>query len=141
MQLPLLHYTCISTRYTVTLYSNLPPLTILKECLSSVHVKLHFSFLECTAHVCVQYSQLVMSLPHLFQIKRVRKATREEKKRRAMAMRQKELGALGMEVNEKGQVIAQSTLVSEMEGQLIEESGLKCCICLEGYKNQPQKVC
>ncbi len=58
-----------------------------------------------------------------------------------MAMRQKELGALGMEVNEKGQVIAQSTLVSEMEGQLIEESGLKCCICLEGYKNQPQKVC
>ena len=80
-----------------------------------------------------------MSLP--LQIKRVRKATREEKKRRAMAMRQKELGALGMEVNEKGQVIAQSTLVSEMEGQLIEESGLKCCICLEGYKNQPQKVC
>ena len=58
-----------------------------------------------------------------------------------MAMRQKELGALGMELNEKGQVIAQSTLVSEMEGQLIEESGLKCCICLEGYKNQPQKVC
>lgn len=55
-------------------------------------------------------------------------------------MRDKELGALGMQVNEKGQVIAQSTLVTEMEGQLIEESGLRCCICLEGYKNQPQKV-
>ena len=74
------------------------------------------------------------------QIKKVRKATREEKKKKAMAMRKKELGALGMKVNEKGQVIAKSALLSEMETQLIEESGLKCCICLEGYKNQPQKV-
>ena len=57
-----------------------------------------------------------------------------------MAMRQKELGALGMQVNEKGQVIAKSSLVPEMEEQLIEETGLKCCICLEGYKNQPKKV-
>ena len=57
-----------------------------------------------------------------------------------MAMRKKELGALGMQVNEKGQVIAKSGLLSAMETQLIEESGLKCCICLEGYKNQPQKV-
>ena len=32
------------------------------------------------------------------QIKGVRKATREEKKRKAMALRKKELGALGMHV-------------------------------------------
>ena len=34
--------------------------------------------------------------------------------------------------HEKGQVIAKSSLVPEMEEQLIEETGLKCCICLEG---------
>ena len=33
-----------------------------------------------------------------WQIKAVRKATREEKKRKAMALRKKELGALGMHV-------------------------------------------
>ena len=36
----------------------------------------------------------------LSQIKAVRKATREEKKRKAMALRKKELGALGMHVRE-----------------------------------------
>ena len=56
-------------------------------------------------------------------------------------MRTKELGSLGMEVNEKGQVIAaKSTLVKEMEKELVDEVGLKCCICLEGYRNQPNKV-
>ena len=34
------------------------------------------------------------------QIKAVRKATREEKKRKAMALRKKELGALGMHVRQ-----------------------------------------
>ena len=69
----------------------------------------------------------------------MRKATREEKKKKAMAMREKELGALGLQVNEKGQVIAKTSLLTEMES-LVEEAGLKCCICLEGYKNQPAKV-
>jgi len=73
-------------------------------------------------------------------IKQARRATREEKKRKAMAMREKELGALGMQVNEKGQVIAKSSLLKEMESELVEEQGLKCCICLEGYRNQPQKI-
>ena len=56
-----------------------------------------------------------------------------------MAMRAKELGALGLQVNEKGQVIAKTSLLTEMES-LVEEAGIKCCICLEGYKNQPNKV-
>lgn len=29
----------------------------------------------------------------------------------------------------------------ELESDIVEETGVKCCICLEGYKNQPQKVC
>ena len=28
----------------------------------------------------------------------------------------------------------------ELERDIVEETGLKCCICLEGYKNQPQKI-
>jgi E3 ubiquitin-protein ligase UBR4 len=73
------------------------------------------------------------------EIKAVRKATREEKKRKAMALRKKELGALGMQLNEKGQVVAISQLLNEL-GSLEEETGLKCCICLEGYRSHPQKV-
>jgi len=34
------------------------------------------------------------------QIRQARRATREEKKRKAMAMREKELGALGMQVRQ-----------------------------------------
>ena len=58
-----------------------------------------------------------------------------------MAMRAKELGSLGMQVNEKGQVIVakSSSLVKEFT-ELVDEAGLKCCICLEGYRNQPNKV-
>lgn len=38
------------------------------------------------------------------KIEEVRKQTKDEKKRLAMAMREKQLGALGMSTNEKGQV-------------------------------------
>ena len=44
------------------------------------------------------------------------------------------------QMNEKGQVVAKSSLLKEMESDLVEEQGLRCCICLEGYRNQPQKV-
>ena len=57
-----------------------------------------------------------------------------------MAMRDKQLKAFGMTVNEKGQVIASSKHLKEMEKDLADEPGLKCCICLEGYNNQPKKV-
>ena len=59
-----------------------------------------------------------------------------------MAMRAKELKSFGMQVNDKGQVIVDppSQLVKEMEEALVDEAGLKCCICHEGYHNQPKKV-
>jgi E3 ubiquitin-protein ligase UBR4 len=63
----------------------------------------------------------------------VRQHTRAEKKRLAMAMREKQLGALGMHTNEKGQVTASSSLLSQME-ELGEETGLVCVICREGYR-------
>jgi E3 ubiquitin-protein ligase UBR4 len=98
------------------------------------------------------------------RIEEVREQTRAEKKRLAMAMREKQLGALGMRTNEKGQVLtlhmcrellscfffdhstlafvmlqvtAKSTLLMEDLG---EETGLVCVICREGYKFQPTKV-
>ncbi|XP_074029001.1 E3 ubiquitin-protein ligase-like protein poe [Leptinotarsa decemlineata] len=73
------------------------------------------------------------------QIDEVRDFTRSEKKRLAMAMREKQLGQLGMRTNDKGQVTAKSAILQQIE-ELGEESGLVCCICREGYKYQPTKV-
>ncbi|XP_039612074.1 E3 ubiquitin-protein ligase UBR4 isoform X4 [Polypterus senegalus] len=73
------------------------------------------------------------------KIDAARSETRAEKKRMAMAMRQKALGTLGMTTNEKGQVVTKTSLLKQME-ELIEEPGLTCCICREGYKFQPTKV-
>lgn len=57
-----------------------------------------------------------------------------------MAMRTRQLNAIGMKTNEKGQVTAAgSTLLDQME-ELAEETGLVCVICREGYKFQPTKV-
>lgn len=98
-------------------------------------------------------------------IEEVRGHTRAEKKRLAMAMREKQLGALGMRTNDRGQVSVFSTvfkravtvlvmlqmvysfqltvesqsMMQQME-ELGEETGLVCCICREGYKFQPNKV-
>lgn len=41
------------------------------------------------------------------------------------------------QTNEKGQVVTKTTLLKQME-ELIEEPGLTCCICREGYKFQVQ---
>lgn len=63
----------------------------------------------------------------------------QEKKRLAMAMREKQLGALGMRTNDKGQVTAQCSFTHQVQ-ELGEETGAVCCICREGYKYQPTKV-
>ncbi|KAF4529110.1 hypothetical protein B566_EDAN013679 [Ephemera danica] len=73
------------------------------------------------------------------KVEQVRQQTRAEKKRLAMAMREKQLGALGMKANEKGQVVARSSLLTQLE-ELGEETGLTCVICREGYRCQPAKV-
>ncbi|OTF73004.1 hypothetical protein BLA29_001157, partial [Euroglyphus maynei] len=74
------------------------------------------------------------------KIQEIRLKTREEKKRIAMAVREKQLGELGMKANDKGQVMADSDLLKKMEDELKEEKGLVCSICREGYAYQPQKV-
>jgi len=73
------------------------------------------------------------------KVKAVRKATRMEKKKKAMAVRQKQLGSLGMHTNEKGQVLSKSKVLKQIS-ELVEETGLTCIICREGYKFEPKKV-
>ncbi len=73
------------------------------------------------------------------RVQEVRDFTRAEKKRLAMATREKHLTAMGMKTNEKGQVTAQGAILQQME-KLREETGLSCFICREGYTNQPNKV-
>merc|ERR1719411_1686640 len=73
------------------------------------------------------------------KVKAVRTATREEKKKMAMAMRAKQLKAIGLKTNDKGQVKAESSLLQQFQA-IGEESGLACVICREGYRFQPGKV-
>ncbi|KAJ2946624.1 hypothetical protein O0L34_g12681 [Tuta absoluta] len=73
------------------------------------------------------------------KVQEVRDFTRQEKKRLAMAVRERQLGALGMRSNERGQVTAQCSLTQQVL-DLAEECGAVCCICREGYKYQPTKV-
>lgn len=42
------------------------------------------------------------------------------------------------QTNEKGQVVTKTSLLKQME-ELIEEPGLTCCICREGYKFQARR--
>ena len=73
------------------------------------------------------------------RVEEVRTGTREEKKKMAMAMRAKQLKAIGLKTNEKGQVKAESSLLEQFQA-IGEESGLACVICREGYRFQPSKV-
>lgn len=73
------------------------------------------------------------------KIELVRRQTKEDKKRLAMAVRERQLGALGMKANERGQVTAKSKLLEQCL-DLAEDTGLICNICREGYKFQPTKV-
>lgn len=73
------------------------------------------------------------------RVQEVREFTRAEKKRLAMATRVKQLDALGMRTNEKGQVTAKGSILQKIE-KLCDETGLTCFICREGYACQPSKV-
>ena len=73
-------------------------------------------------------------------MRQTRQETKAEKKKLAMAMRAKQLKAIGLKANERGQVKAEQSLLQQFVG-LAEESGHSCNICREGYKFQPNKVC
>jgi len=76
------------------------------------------------------------------KIELVRRQTREQKKKLAMAVRERQLGALGMKANERGQVtlFQQQSKLYQLCQDLAEDTGLICNICREGYKFLPTKV-
>ena len=57
-----------------------------------------------------------------------------------MAMRAKQLKAIGLKANDAGQVKAESVQRFQQFSGLGDEKGLCCNICREGYKFQPNKV-
>lgn len=73
------------------------------------------------------------------RVQEARDFTRTEKKRLAMATREKQLDALGMRTNDKGQVTAKGSILQKIE-KLRDETGLVCFICREGYACQSSKV-
>ncbi|XP_071821604.1 E3 ubiquitin-protein ligase UBR4-like isoform X2 [Apostichopus japonicus] len=110
------------------------------KCIPAIHRLEQISSEEGIGSLAENLMEALKTNPEVAKkIDEVRAQTKAEKKRRAMAMRQKQLGALGMSTNEKGQVTASRTVFQQME-DLVEESGLTCCICREGYKYQSQKV-
>jgi len=74
-------------------------------------------------------------------IEEIRNQTKNEKKKLAMAKRQKQLTQLGMKANDKGQLVASDpSTLKNITDEVEEEKGHICCICREGYKYHPQKV-
>jgi E3 ubiquitin-protein ligase UBR4 len=86
-------------------------------------------------------STLYFNLQIWKTVEAARRATREEKRKMAMAMRKKQLDTMGMKTNDKGQVVtaAAPSVLEHME-ELVEETGLSCVICHEGYRYLPTKV-
>ncbi|XP_042144242.1 E3 ubiquitin-protein ligase UBR4-like isoform X1 [Ixodes scapularis] len=115
-------------------------LLVSAECIPIIHRLEQVSSDEHVGSLAENLMEALKENPNVAQkIEEVRKQTRDEKKRLAMAMREKQLGELGMRTNEKGQVTAKSSILQQME-DLGEEAGLVCIICREGYKFQPAKV-
>ncbi len=75
-----------------------------------------------------------------FVIEQVQSQTKNEKKKLAMAMRQKQLTQLGMKANDKGQLTVIKSMLPDNGDNVEDERGHTCRICREGYKYHPHKV-
>ncbi|KAK6636982.1 hypothetical protein RUM43_010649 [Polyplax serrata] len=115
-------------------------LAVSVDCIPIIHRLEQVSSDEHVGSLAENLLEALKSHPKVAsRIEEVREQTRAEKKRLAMAMRERQLGALGMKTNEKGQVTADSTIMQQV-ADLGEETGHVCVICREGYKFQPTKV-
>lgn len=109
-------------------------------CIPAIHRLEQMSSDEHVGSVAENLLEALRDDPSIaIQVQEVRRQTRQEKKRLAMETRKKELSRLGLRANDKEQITSQSALLSQM-GEIAEESGLVCAICLEGYRCQPLKV-
>jgi len=86
-------------------------LAVAQDCIPIIHRLEQVSSDEHVGSLAENLLEALRSHPAVAtRIEEVRKQTRAEKKRLAMAMREKQLGALGMHTNEKGQVSSLATL-------------------------------
>lgn len=82
-------------------------LAVSAECIPIIHRLEQVSSDEHVGSLAENLLEALKSHPKVAtRIEEVREQTRTEKKRLAMAMRERQLGALGMRTNEKGQVCA-----------------------------------
>lgn len=82
-------------------------LAVSTECIPIIHRLEQVSSDEHVGSLAENLLEALKTNPAVAsRIEEVREQTRAEKKRLAMAMREKQLGALGMRTNDKGQVIS-----------------------------------
>lgn len=120
-------------------------LAVAKELIPIVHQLEQVSSDEHVGSLAENLLEALSSEPATAKIvQEYRDSTRAEKKRLAMATREKQLNAMGMKTNEKGQVTAKEQVLQEMDSAMAElvkqETGLTCFICREGYASQPNQV-
>ena len=73
------------------------------------------------------------------RVTEARRATRADKKKHAMQMREQVLKKFNMSTNQEGQVQTKSKVLTEI-GELVDENGPVCVICREGYSFEPKKI-
>ena len=115
-------------------------LAMAENCINVLHQMEQVSSDEHVGSLAEAVLEALKGNPDAYaKVKSVRQETKAEKKKLAMAMREKQLKAIGLKANDQGQVKADNSLLKQFVG-LAEESGLCCNICREGYKFQPSKV-
>ncbi|QQP38245.1 Protein purity of essencelike, partial [Caligus rogercresseyi] len=119
-----------------------PPtqLALSSECICILHQMEQVSSDEHVGSLAESVLEAIKSQPEAYaKVLEVRQQTKAEKKKLAMAMRAKQLKAIGLKANDRGQVKADNSILQQFV-EIAEESGLSCNICREGYKFQPYKV-
>ena len=116
-------------------------LAISETCIPVLHQMEQVSSDEHIGSLAEAVLEAIRGHPEVdMKVQKVRNDTKAEKKRLAMAMRAKQLKAIGLKANDAGQVKAENVQRFQQFSGLGDEKGLCCNICREGYKFQPNKV-
>ncbi|CAB4062605.1 UBR4 [Lepeophtheirus salmonis] len=99
-------------------------LAVSSECISILHQMEQVSSDEHVGSLAESVLEAIKSHPDAFtKVVEVRQRTKAEKKKLAMAMRAKQLKAIGLKANDRGQVKAENSILQQFV-EIAEESGL-----------------
>lgn len=73
-------------------------------------------------------------------INTIRSQTKKKKEKRAKKTRKKLLKSFGWNITQKGAIKQEKDLIDLNINELLEEEGLTCCICGEGFKFKPNEL-